>query len=720
MKTLTYIILILLSATILPANKLQAKDQTDSTSRARYGIFFGYDMLRQYSNFHQLPGVIITNPTFKNGTGNGITIGGLYELPYKNNFTATLRAKYSQFTSTMNDEETKSVMVDDLLTEALIKHNLETQFQKIGFEFLANVKFYKDWFFFAGIDVNYVMNKTFKQNEELINPAAGNFPNGSRTRFDQNGDIQDGSVYYSGLIFGSGYDIPLDKDETFIIAPEVRYTYGLTPIVPILNWDINFLSAGVSIKYSPLPYQKPDIQFRFREEIDTVKIEVPDLAKSVIITGIPAISYDSADVDDTPIVTQYYYRTDTLMLPKKKIIPDFAVDVFAVNYIDNTETPFAEISIEEFRSENIQPLLTYIFFQPNSDAIPPRYKKLTRRQTNDFEVNDLFNFKKLPTYYQLLNIVGRRMKQYPKSRLAITGCNSGEGTENGNLDLSKRRANSVASYLKDVWNIQPRRLVIRSRNLPRVPTKADSPEGIAENRRVELASNTWEIFAPVVTKDTIIEVTGESFWFKTKIIGKAKIKEWKIDLSQNGEIIKSISGKGEMPGKIHLDINKSNLVSLLDNGELQYVLEAKGGNSKTVKSRTKSINIHRITVNDKQLRKARDKKIYQFSLILFDYNKHSLNSANKRIAGLINDKLANSSKVAIKGYTDRLGDDDYNLKLSEARAKAVRKALDTRLVNSGEVTSEGLGESVLLYDNNLPEGRFYCRTVVVEIETTVE
>ena len=34
--------------------------------------------------------------------------------------------------------------------------------------------------------------------------------------------------------------------------------------------------------------------------------------------------------------------------------------------------------------------------------------------------------------------------------------------------------------------------------------------------------------------------------------------------------------------------------------------------------------------------------------------------------------------------------------------------------------AKGLGESVLLYDNDIPEGRFYCRTVEVILETPLD
>ncbi|HRS02270.1 MAG TPA: OmpA family protein, partial [Bacteroidota bacterium] len=62
-------------------------------------------------------------------------------------------------------------------------------------------------------------------------------------------------------------------------------------------------------------------------------------------------------------------------------------------------------------------------------------------------------------------------------------------------------------------------------------------------------------------------------------------------------------------------------------------------------------------------------------------------------------------------HTDRIGDDSYNLKLSDARAKSTAAVLKNK-----NVEAYGVGEQNLLYDNTTPEGRFYCRTVQVIVK----
>ena len=70
--------------------------------------------------------------------------------------------------------------------------------------------------------------------------------------------------------------------------------------------------------------------------------------------------------------------------------------------------------------------------------------------------------------------------------------------------------------------------------------------------------------------------------------------------------------------------------------------------------------------------------------------------------------------VTISGYTDALGDEIVNEKIALERAKAVSQRLQIR-----NAIVRGIGEKEILYDNNLPEGRFYCRTVTITIETPI-
>ena len=68
-------------------------------------------------------------------------------------------------------------------------------------------------------------------------------------------------------------------------------------------------------------------------------------------------------------------------------------------------------------------------------------------------------------------------------------------------------------------------------------------------------------------------------------------------------------------------------------------------------------------------------------------------------------------KFSVEGHTDSDGDDATNLKLSEARAKAVMGKMTELGISSDRLTSKGLGESKPMAGNDTPEGKAQNRRV---------
>ncbi len=68
-------------------------------------------------------------------------------------------------------------------------------------------------------------------------------------------------------------------------------------------------------------------------------------------------------------------------------------------------------------------------------------------------------------------------------------------------------------------------------------------------------------------------------------------------------------------------------------------------------------------------------------------------------------------KVEVAGHTDSRSDDDYNQKLSQRRAEAVRTYLIGKGVAADRLTAKGYGESSPVADNETEEGRFKNRRV---------
>lgn len=82
--------------------------------------------------------------------------------------------------------------------------------------------------------------------------------------------------------------------------------------------------------------------------------------------------------------------------------------------------------------------------------------------------------------------------------------------------------------------------------------------------------------------------------------------------------------------------------------------------------------------------------------ILFPFNKATLTKESKakltKIADAVN-RSPHVTRVGIVGYTDQLGTDSYNTKLSEKRAQTAKKFLDSRMrLDSSVVGLRGLGK----------------------------
>jgi len=77
------------------------------------------------------------------------------------------------------------------------------------------------------------------------------------------------------------------------------------------------------------------------------------------------------------------------------------------------------------------------------------------------------------------------------------------------------------------------------------------------------------------------------------------------------------------------------------------------------------------------------------------------------------DHLKRATFIEVVGHTDDVGDDDYNMKLSEQRAAAVRDYLVNAGVDASKIVTWGAGENLPIASNATPEGRTENRRVEV-------
>ena len=115
--------------------------------------------------------------------------------------------------------------------------------------------------------------------------------------------------------------------------------------------------------------------------------------------------------------------------------------------------------------------------------------------------------------------------------------------------------------------------------------------------------------------------------------------------------------------------------------------------------------------------------IVNLSDVLFDFNQSTLKpGAKEKLAKLAGILLAypGAYRIEIEGHTDAIGSDEYNLKLSEARAGSVRDYITQAGIASNRITAaRGLGKSRPVATNDTPEGRQMNRRVEIVIEDHV-
>lgn len=75
--------------------------------------------------------------------------------------------------------------------------------------------------------------------------------------------------------------------------------------------------------------------------------------------------------------------------------------------------------------------------------------------------------------------------------------------------------------------------------------------------------------------------------------------------------------------------------------------------------------------------------------------------------------------VIVEGYTDSVGSDSYNMRLSERRANAVRDALVRQGVDPSHVNTRGYGKQYPVASNSTESGRAQNRRVEVTISKDI-
>lgn len=370
------------------------------------------------------------------------------------------------------------------------------------------------------------------------------------------------------------------------------------------------------------------------------------------------------------------------------------------------------------------PLLPYVFFEENKAVLDEeRYNILNPDQQQlhkfTFSPGKLLD---IPSKYKnTLNVIAKRLWDNPQMEIVVRGYNSNWGAEKGNIDLSRRRAESVRNYLVDNCGVGAGQVKIEAHQLPPDPASNLDPRGREENQRVEISCpiSSQPILDPIVTETSEIATSDEMCRFKiSNVVAGAGLKRWKLVIMESAaDTFKIFEGKVLPESDVIWDWKNDEGKSVSIGTTYRYQLHLQDKNDQAFVTSWKAIQVEKVRAIE---REYIQKNIEKTRLILFKYDRADMDLTSKSLREELDlnvQKLKSNSEATllIQGHTDVIGGVDYNAKLSLRRAESVARYFADRGISRSRVSFEGFGMDKPLMTNNLPEGRMMNRRVEIYI-----
>ncbi|CAM2945065.1 OmpA family protein [Flavobacterium frigoris] len=382
----------------------------------------------------------------------------------------------------------------------------------------------------------------------------------------------------------------------------------------------------------------------------------------------------------------------------------------------------------DLRITEIFPLRNYVYFNAGSSEIPNRYVLLNKGQVKDFKEDQLEVFapknlsdrskRQMTVYYNVLNILGDRMQKNPNATISLVG-SSEQGPEDG-----LAMAESIKTYLVDVFAINPSRISTKGQTKPNIP--AEQPGGTLElgllregDRRVSIESNSPDLLMEFqsgpdaqlkpVKIVPLQEAPASSYvTFNNKGAGEA-LSTWSLQITDE-------KGKSQSFGPYTQDevrIPGKAILGSRPEGDFKVKMIGQTKSGAVIQNEAP---MHVVLWTPAKIEEG-----LRYSII-YEFNKSkAIAIYEKYLTDVITPKIPVGATVIVHGHTDVIGEEVYNQDLSLARANDVKTIIENALSKAGrndvkfELNGFGENDSNSPFDNKTPEERSYNRTVIIDI-----
>jgi len=660
-----------LPRTILCIVALAASVSLSAQHTQEAGILAGVAYNLHNAQFSKLGSYPSCCPEFTGGSGISWYAGAWYGWNLSPSFTLLGRVTASSESGMLSDQEPS--FVADLrdtarVVDALFQHDIDASLFSIGIEPLLAYRIGGALDVMAGFRAGLVLTQAFHQTETLVEPADyGSFLGDDRVWVDTKADIPEAATLRATAIAGLRYVLPVGRGRSSFLAPELSIHVPLTGVASGVTWSVTQVRLGVAFGW------------QFDQPIDTTpvmqQIQPPPPPPPVIAFTPPSVNVELVGVDAT-----------------------------------GTERPGQAIRVEQTKVTTLHPMLGHVYFEAGESALPERYRRgIARAQ------QDTMRLQPREAVHAELYVIAQRIVSTPGAKITVTGTTAGNANDQG-LALARARAETVRDILVSL-GVSVDRIDLQVRAVPqKMTTASDTSESklaIDENRRAEITSAYPGILAPLTLGSTDVSVTPSTYRVLSSVASALPITSAVVEVRQGSRVI-ARSERVKVPvDTLLVDLREVDLATFTDEPMIASIA-ATDSIGQSADARV-SLPVEVSSVSKGRVENLGATQIERYQLILFDFNDVTVTGANARLLALIRSRITPSTQVRIIGATDVMGSREYNAELSLRRAREV-----ARLLQVSAPTIVGSGEVDARFDNALPEGRAYNRTVIIELINTVK
>lgn len=460
------------------------------------------------------------------------------DMLFANRLRIGLSLGYRQYGMDFSASESAPIATaDGGITTALFSHSLSTTFTGLSLEPYLRFEPIARLGLSVGFPVSGVVKTDYTQTVQITDPDSLTFVDGSKSQLTGNGVIETSSVIVPGVGLKADYMISLNTNNSIYLTPSVGMLYQLGSWSSESSLRSFSFEFGIGVRVEPLKEEVYDLRVRdttyTRDTVVLLSAEV-----SVPTTELVNIEVEEfADRDTIRVIVHQRYH---LVLPRPPEVLRASI-ALAFETENGSLSPEARLRLDKIHRTRIVPILPVVIFDKASELIPDRYVKLTEVEARHWNERRVFADSKVHWQYHLLNIVGSRMRDSASTALNLICFD--DGTDSGRA-TSGARLNTIKEYICNIFNI----------DRTRVRT---------ENRRGQAAQQPWvflqdttrRLLQPVTVSDTTNEMTLPRVRIEPEVVSGAGVRSWEVEMVQHDSVVRTMSGKGEIPAGLVWDMN---------------------------------------------------------------------------------------------------------------------------------------------------------------------